>query len=153
MGILTKTHLPLVSATAFNVAPGAAIAAGSGVYGTLSNAGASDWIKGDAMPKGRKLLVIVNTGAVATSPTALKVSLSGSATDSSGTSGAEIASTVTEWANPAGDTVYTTEIDLAAVSDLTKYYSLTLGVNGASSSSTVVADATALVLDPYQTTT
>ncbi len=147
MGITTKAHLPLVSATQFNVAPGAAIAAGSGVYGTLSNAGASDWILGSAMPKGRKLLVIVNTGAIANAPTALKVSLSGSATDASGTSGAEIASTVTEWATPAGDTVYVTEIDLAAVTDLTKYYSLTVGVNGAGATSTVVADATALVLD------
>jgi hypothetical protein len=149
MGILTKAHIPVAAtATVFTVPPAAAIAAGSGAYGTLSSAGASRWVLGSSMPKGRKLLVVVNTGAIANAPTALKVSLSGSATNSSGAAGAEITSTVTEWLTPAGNTVYTTEIDLSAVSDLTKYYSLTLGVNGAGASSTIIADAAALVLDP-----
>ena len=148
MAFTTKAHLPLVSATAFNVAPGAAIAAGTGAYGTATAAGASDWVLGSDIKKGRKLLVIVNTGAIANAPTALKVSLHGGADNSSGNSGAEIASTVTEWATPAGDTVYVTEIDLAAVTSLTAYYSLALTVNGAGATSTVVADACALVLDP-----
>jgi hypothetical protein len=148
MGIMTKGHLPLVSDTKFNVAPGAAIAAATGAYGTATAAGTGDWVLGSALPKGRKLLVIVNTGAVANAPTAIKVSLHGSATDANGTSGAEIASTVTEWATPAGDITYTTEIDLSAVTDLTKYYSLALTVNGAGATSTVVASAEAIVLDP-----
>jgi hypothetical protein len=148
MGILTKNHLPLVSATAFNVAPGAAIAAGTGAYGSATSAGTGDWVLGSAMPKGRKLLVVVNTGAIANAPTALKVALHGGGTDANGSSGAEIASTVTEWATPAGDSVYVTEIDLAAVTSLTAYYSLALSVNGAGATSTVIADAAALVLDP-----
>ncbi len=149
MGITTKAHLPLVSATQFNVAPGAAIAAGTGAYGTATTAGTGDWVLGSALPKGRKLLVCVNTGAIAVAPTALKVSLFGSATDANGTSGAEIASTVTEFeASPPGDKVYVAEIDLAAVTDLAKYYSLALTVNGAGATSTIVADAAAFVLDP-----
>jgi hypothetical protein len=148
MGITTKAHLPLVSEIKFNVAPGAALAAGTGAYGTATSAGTGDWVLGSALPKGRKLLVIVNTGAIANAPTALKVALFGSATDANGTSGAEIASTVTEWATPAGDSVYVAEIDLGAVTDLTKYYSLALTVNGAGATSTVVASAEAIVLDP-----
>src|SRR5574341_1382959 len=100
MGMLSKAHLPLVSATQFNVLQAAAIAAGTGAYGTATTAGAGDWILGSALPKGRKLLVIVPTSTAAVSPTAVKVSLFGGATDANGTSGAEIASTVTEWANP-----------------------------------------------------
>lgn len=146
MGTLNKAHLPLVSATQFNVSP-QAIDDGSNVYGTAVNAGTGDWVLGSALPKGRKLLVIVETGALTSTPTALKVALFGSATDANGSSGAEIASTVTEWATPAGDTVYVTEIDLAAVTDLTKYYSLGLASNGGGSTS-VIAGATALVLDP-----
>ncbi len=53
---------------------------------------------------------------------------------------------MTEWATPAGDTVYTTEIDMAAVDDLTKYYSLGLNCNGAGTTD-VIAGASALVLD------
>lgn len=147
MGILTYKHLPLVSATKFNVLNAAAIAAGTGAYGTLTNAGSGDWVLGSSMPTGRKLLVVVTTSTVANSPTAIKVSLS-KGDDANGTNGAEISSTVTEWATPAGDTAYTTEIDLAAVSDLTKYYSLTIGVNGAGATATVIAEAVALVLDP-----
>lgn len=148
MGILTKAHLPLVSATQFNVSQVAAIAAGSGAYGTVVNAGTGDWVLGSSLPKGRKILVVINTATKAGSPTALKVSLFGSATDANGSSGAEIASTVTEIATPAGDSAYTAEIDLAAVTDLTKYYSLGLTVNGASASDTLIADAVAIVLDP-----
>jgi hypothetical protein len=145
MGILTKAHLPVVSETKFNVSP-QAIDDGAAAYGTAVTAGTGDWVLGSTI-KGRKLLVVVNTGALTGTPTALKVSLHGSATDANGTSGAEIASTVTEWANPAGDSVYVTEIDLGAVSDLTKYYSLALTSNGAGTTS-VIAGASALVLDP-----
>jgi hypothetical protein len=115
MGILTKAHLPLVSETKFNVSNPTAIASGTAAYGTATTAGAGDWVLGSALPKGRKLLVVVNTSTLANTPTFLKVSLHGSATDANGTSGAEIASTITEIANPAGDSCYTCEIDLAAV--------------------------------------
>lgn len=140
-----KNDLPLVSETKFNVAPGAALAAGTGAYGTATTAGTGDWVLGSTI-KGDKLLVVVNTGAIANAPTALKVALFGSATDANGTSGAEIASTVTEWATPAGDSVYVAEIDCAAISDVAKYYSLGLNVNGAGATSTIVADACALVI-------
>lgn len=146
MGIMIKENLPLVSATKFNVAP-QAVDDGAGVYGTAVTAGTGDWVLGSALPKGRKLLVIVETAGLTGTPTALKVALFGSATDANGTSGAEIASTVTAWADPAGDTVYTTEIDLAAVTDLTKYYSLGLTSNGAGTTS-ILAGCTAMVLDP-----
>lgn len=146
MGITVKENLPLVSATKFNVAP-QAVDDGAGVYGTAVTAGTGDWVLGSALPKGRKLLVIVETAGLTGTPTALKVALFGSATDANGTSGAEIASTVTAWADPAGDTVYTTEIDLAAVTDLTKYYSLGLTSNGAGTTS-ILAGCTAMVLDP-----
>jgi hypothetical protein len=148
MGILTKAHLPLVSETKFNVCNAAAIAAGTGAYGSATLAGSGDWMLGSALPKGRKLLVVVTTSTLANTPTALKVSLHGGATDANGSSGTEIASTVTEWADPAGDSVYTAEIDLAAVTDLTKYYSLALTVNGAGATHTLIAEAAALVLDP-----
>lgn len=151
MAVTTKAHLPVVAADKFNVPPGSAIAAGTGAYGTASAAGASRWVLGSAIPKGRKLFVVVTSGAAANSPTAVKVALHGSATNSSGASGAEIASTVTEWATPAGNTVYTTEIDLAAVSDLTKYYSLAVSVNGAGATATLIASADAFVLDPVTT--
>lgn len=146
MGTTNKANLPLVSETKFNVSP-QAIDDGAGAYGTAVNAGTGDWVLGSALPKGRKLLVVVDTGVLTGTPTALKVALFGSATDANGTSGAEIASTVTEWATPAGDSCYTAEIDLAAVSDLTKYYSLGLASNGAGTTS-IIAGATALVLDP-----
>jgi hypothetical protein len=145
MAFTYKNDLPLVSATQFNVAP-QAIDDGAGVYGTAVNAGTGDWVLGSSLPEGRKLLVIVETAGLTGTPTALKVALFGSATDANGTSGAEIASTVTEWATPAGDTAYTTEIDLSAVSDLTKYYSLGLTSNGAGTTS-ILAGCTALVLD------
>ena len=148
MGTLTKAHLPLVSETKFNVSQVAAIAAGTGAYGTATTCGSGDWVLGSAMPKGRKLLVVVNTGTLANTVTQLKVSMFGSATDANGTNGAEIASTITEIATPAGDSVYTCEIDLAAVTDLTKYYSLALTTNGAGATATLTADAAALVLDP-----
>ena len=148
MSFTEKAMLPLVSATKFNISQVAAIAAGTGAYGTATTAGTGDWVLGSAMPKGRKLLVVVNTSTLANTPTFLKVSMFGSATDANGTSGAEIASTITEFATPAGDTVYLAEIDLAAVSDLSKYYSLALTVNGAGATHTLIADAAALVLDP-----
>lgn len=141
-----KSNLPLVSATKFNVSP-QAVDDGAGAYGTAVTAGAGDWVLGADIPRGRKLLVVVETAALTGTPTALKVALHGSATDANGTSGAEIESTVTAWATPAGDTVYTTEIDLAAVDDLTKYYSLALASNGAGTTS-VLAGACALILDP-----
>src|SRR5574340_535116 len=115
MGILTKAHLPLVSETKFNVSNPTAIAAGTGAYGTATTAGTGDWVLGSAMPKGRKLLVVVNTSTLANVVTQLKVSMH-KGDDANGTNGAEIASTVTEIATPAGDSAYTCEIDLAAVS-------------------------------------
>src|SRR5512134_3035305 len=95
-----ENDLTLVSATKFNVSP-QAVDDGAGAYGTAVNAGTGDWVLGSAIPEGDKLLVIVETGALTGTPTALKVALFGSATDANGTSGAEIASTVTEWADPA----------------------------------------------------
>jgi len=149
MGILTAKALPLAAtATTFTVPPGAAIAAGSGVYGTATTAGASRWVLGSSLKTGRHLMVVLNTGAIASSPTAIKVSLWGSGTTSSGANGAEIAATVNETLTPAANTVYVFDIDLNAVSDLTKYYSLAITVNGASASSTVYASAHAQVLDP-----
>jgi hypothetical protein len=144
MAILTKNEVPLVSVTKFNVSP-QAVDDGAAVYGAAVTAGTGDWVLGSTI-KGRKLLVVVNTGALTGTPTALKVSLHGSATDANGTSGAEIASTVTEWANPAGDEVYVTEIDCAAVSDGTKYYSLALASNGAGTTS-ILAGASAQYLE------
>jgi hypothetical protein len=139
--------VPLVSATQFNVAP-ISCAAGSGAYGTASTAGTGDWVLGSVL-KGRRLLVVVNTGAIANAPTALKVSLFGSGTDANGSSGAEIAASVTEWATPAGDIAYQVEMDLGAlVTDVTKYYSLALNANGAGATSTVLAGCTGHFLEP-----
>lgn len=146
MAITSMSHLPLVAAAKFNV-PCQAVDDGSSAYGTAVTAGSGGWVLGSAIPKGRKLLVIVNTGALTGTPTNLKVALHGSATDANGSSGAEIASTVTAFGAPAGSTSYQAEIDLAAVTDLTKYYSLALASNGAGSTS-VLAGATAMLLDP-----
>jgi len=147
MGIDLKSNHPLVSSTKFAISP-QAVDDGAGAYGTAVTAGTGDWVLGSAIPKGRALLVTVDTGALTGAPTALKVSLFGSATDANGTSGAEITSTITEWAsNPAGDITYQAEIDLAAVTDLTKYYSLALTSNGAGTTS-IMAGASATVLDP-----
>lgn len=147
MGKTFKESMPLVSTTKFSVVNGTAIAAGSGAYGSYTTAGSGDFVKGDAMPKGRKLRVIVPVSTLAGTPTALKVALM-KGDDANGTNAAEIAATVAEFATPAADTVYEAEIDLAAVDDLTKYYSLGVAVNGASSSVTAIAEAIALVLDP-----
>jgi hypothetical protein len=147
MAFTTKADLPLVSATKFNVLNAAAIAAGTGAYGTATAAGSGDWVLGSSMPKGRKLLVVLATSTVANSPTAIKVALQ-KGDVANGTNGAEIASTVTEFATPAGDTAYTAEIDLAAVDDATKYYSLAVAVNGAGATATVIAEAVAVVIDP-----
>jgi hypothetical protein len=143
-----KTDVALVSATKFNVSP-QAIDDGAGVYGTAVTAGTGDWVLGSEIPDGRKMLVVVQTAGLTSTPTALKVALFGSATDANGTSGAEIASTVTEWATPAGDTVYQTEIDMSAVSDLTKYYSLGLTSNGGGSTS-ILAGCSGHMLDAAQ---
>lgn len=147
MGITTKAHLPLVSATKFNVSQVTAIAAGSGAYGSAVAAGTGDWVLGSAMPKGRALLVIVNSSTLANTPTYLKVSLQ-KGDDANGTNGADVTGSVTEIATPAGDSVYTCEIPLSCVDDLTKYYSLALAVNGANNTHTLIADAAAVVLDP-----
>jgi hypothetical protein len=141
-----KTDVALISATQFNVAP-VSVDDGAGVYGVAATASTGDWVLGSAIPDGRKMLVIVNTGAIANAPTALKVSLHGSATDANGTNGAEIAATVTEWATPPGDTCYMVEIDMSHVSDLTKYYSLALTCNGAGTA-TILAGASGHILDP-----
>jgi hypothetical protein len=146
MGITTKSYVPLVSATKLNV-PAQAVDDGSSVYGTAVTAPATKWVLGSDMPKGRAILAVVNTGALTSTPTALKVSLFGGGTDTSGSGAAEIAATVTAWATPAGNSSYLAEITLDAVSDLTKYYSLALTSNGGGSTS-VIAGATALVLDP-----
>jgi hypothetical protein len=146
MAITTKVHLPLVSATKFNVSP-QAVDDGSNDYGTVVNAGNGDWVLGSAIPKGRALLVVVETGALTSTPDGLKVALYGSGTDANGSNGAVIASTVTTWATPAGDSVYLAEIALSAVSDLTKYYSLGLSSSGGGSTS-IFAGCTAMVLDP-----
>jgi hypothetical protein len=149
MGITVKGNLPLVAAAKFNVPP-AAVDDGAAAYGTYLTAGTGHWVLGSAMPKGRAMLVTVNTGALTGTPTALKVSLMGAATDANGTSGAEIAATVYEITTPAGLTAYQTEISLAYVTDLTKYYSLGLASNGAGTTS-VIAGASAEVLDPTYT--
>lgn len=146
MALTTKYNVPLVSATALNV-PAQAVDDGSNVYGTAVTAPATKWVLGSAMPKGRALLVVVNTGALTSTPTNLKVSLFGGGTDTSGSAAAEIAATVTAFGVPAGNSSYVAEIDLANVTDLTKYYSLALTSNGGGSTS-VIAGATALVLDP-----
>jgi hypothetical protein len=145
MGITTKAHLPLVSATKFNVEPQSV--GDETDYTTYVGAGTGDWVLGSALPKGRKLLVIVETGALTGVPTGLKFGLMGSATDANGSSGAIIASTATEVVNPAGDTVYVAEIDLAAVDDLAKFYSLGIALKGGGTTAVIVG-ATALVLDP-----
>ena len=145
----TKEQIPLVSTTKFNVPGAAAIAAGSGAYGTTSHAGTGDWILGSSMPKGRALLITCSTGAVASSPTAIKFGLLCGGTDANGGGSPDfVAGSYVEIATPPGDTEYELEVDLAKVSDLTKYYSLGIAVNGASGSATVVAGVSARVLDP-----
>lgn len=146
MAITTKYDLPLVSATGLNV-PAAAVDDGSNVYGTPVYSPATTWPTGAAIKKGRALLVIVNTGALTSTPTGLKVGLY-KGTDSSGSGAALVTGTDTALGVPAGNTSYTVEIDLANVSGLaTDFYSLGLSSNGGGSTS-VIAGATALVLDP-----
>ena len=149
----TKEQIPLVSTTKFNVPGAAAIAAGSGAYGTTSHAGTGDWILGSSMPKGRALLITCSTGAAANSPTYIKFGLLGNGTDANGGGSPDfITGAFTEVATPAGDTEYELEVDLNKVSDLTKYYSLGIAVNGASASATVIASVSARVLDPFNVT-
>lgn len=143
--MLYTGDLDLVSATKLNV-PAAAVDDGAAAYGTAVTCPATQWVLGSDIPKGQKLLVIVNTGALTSTPTALKVALHGGGTNTSGASATEIAATVTEWTTPAGNTSYKTTIDLAYVTDLTKYYSLALSSNGGGSTS-IIAGATALVLN------
>jgi hypothetical protein len=147
MAVRTKAHVPLVSATQFNVSP--QVIADESDYSGVVNAGTGDWVLGSAMPKGRALLVIVETGVLSGTPTGLQVALYGSGTDADGSGGAIITATATEWTTPAGDTVYQAEIPLSYVSDLTKYYSLGVACKGGGSTS-IVAGATALVLDPVR---
>ena len=138
------TDVPLVSATKFNV-PAQAVDDGSNVYGTPVYAPASSWVLGNTL-QGRKLLVTVNTGALTSTPTALKVYLA-KGTTSSGGSITAVTGTETEWTTPAGNTSYSTTIDLSAATfNATDYYSLALASNGAGSTS-VIAGATARYLD------
>lgn len=146
MGILTKAHTPLVSATKFDVAP---ISVADEVdYSGISHAGSGDWILGSSMPKGRALLVHVNTGATANSPTGLTVGLC-SGTDANGTGVAFVsgASTEVEASAVAGDTQYLVEIPLSYVSDLTKYYSIGVALKGGGTATCLVGTVTT-VLDP-----
>lgn len=143
----TKKDLPLASTTKFSTNNATAIAAGSGAYGTYTNPGTGDFILGSALPKARKYLVTIPVVAIAGTPTALKVALM-KADDANGTNAAEIASTVTEFASPAADTEYETEIDPGAVDDLAKFYGIGLAVNGASSSVTATASTSVRLLDP-----
>jgi hypothetical protein len=146
MGITTKAHLPLVDDTTFNV-PATDVGDGSNVYGTLVSAGASNWVAGNAMPKGRALLVVINTGALTGTPTHLRCGLY-KGTNSSGASGALVTGTDHVIATPAGGTSYTYEIDLSKCTGLaTDFYSLGLDANGGGSTA-VLASATAVVLDP-----
>jgi hypothetical protein len=141
-----KTDFQLVSATKFNVAP--VVIADESDYGTPVNAGTGDWMLGSTIPKGRRLLVVVDTGALSGTPTGLQVALYGSATDANGTSGAIISSTATEFATPAGDTTYTVEMPMSAISDASKYYSLGLALKGGGTT-TCLAGAHAFVLDQH----
>jgi len=139
---------PLVSATLGNVGP-QAVDDGSSAYGTAVTAAATKWILGTAY-QGRRIKVVVQTGALTSTPTALKVSLFTGGTDTSGTSAAEVASTITAWATPAGNTMYSAEIDTGAALTATtvaQYCSLALTSNGGGSTS-IIAGASAHFLDP-----
>jgi len=141
-----KTDFPLVSTTQFDVAP-VAIADETG-YTSPVNAGSGDWVLGSILKlKGRRLLVTVNTGAASGSPGGFQVALYGSATDANGTSGAIITATAQEELLPVGDITYEYEIDLAYVTDLTKYYSMGVALKGGGAT-TLVMGTTSRVLDP-----
>jgi hypothetical protein len=144
MGITTKAHLPLVSATKFDVA--AVSVADETDYSGISHAGSGDWVLGSSMPKGRALLMCVSTGALTGSPTGLQIGLL-VGDDANGTSAAFISGTTTEVTTPAGDTQYQVEIPLSYVSDLTKYYSAGLALKGGGTTA-VIAGTVTMVLDP-----
>lgn len=144
MGILTKAHLPLVSATKFDVAP--VIVADETGYTGVVGAGSGRCVAFASMPKGRALLVHVNVGALSGSPTGIQVGL-GVNDDANGTGLAFVAGTTTDLGAAAAGTQFTVEIPLSYVSDSTKFYSACVAVKGGGATSAIVGTVTT-VLDP-----
>jgi hypothetical protein len=146
MAFTTKAHLPLVSATQFDVAP--VSVADETDYSGVVGAGTGDYIAYASMPKGRALLICVNTGAAASSPTGLTVGLL-KATDANGGSAAFVSGTTTELeaSSVSGDKQYQVEIPLSYVSDSAGYYSAGVALKGGGSSTCIIGTVS-MVLDP-----
>ncbi len=135
--------VPLISATTFNV-PAQSLGDGTATYGTLAHASTAGWVLGSVL-KGRRILVTINTGAAASSPTHLRCALYED-DNANGSSPTMVTGTDNIVATPAGNTSYSYEIDPKDVVSTT-YYSLGLDLDGAGSA-TLIAGATARFLDP-----
>lgn len=146
MALTTKYSVPLVSATKFDVA--AVSVADETGYTGITHASTGRWVAGNAMPKGRALLVCVNTGALTGSPTGLQVGLL-TGSDANGTGAAFITGTTTEVTTPAGTSQYQVEIPLSYVDgdSASLFYSAGLALKGGGATA-VIAGTVTMVLDP-----
>jgi hypothetical protein len=144
MAVTTKAHLPLVSASKFDVSP-VAVADETGYTGVVGG-GTGRCIAFASMPKGRAILMGINIGALSGSPTGLTVGLGVSA-DGDGGSLAFVTGTTTEFATVTAGLQYQVEIPLSYVSDSTKYYSACVALKGGGSTTAIVGTVS-YVLDP-----
>jgi hypothetical protein len=144
MGITTKGHLPLVSATKFDVSP-VAVGDETGYTGVVGG-GTGRCVAFASMPKGRALLINVNIGALSGSPTGLTVGLGVSA-DADGGSLAFVTGTTTEFTTVAAGAQHQIEVPLSYVSDASKFYSACVALKGGGTTTAIVGTVT-VVLDP-----
>jgi hypothetical protein len=144
MGITTKAHLPLVSATKFDVSP-VSVADETGYTGVVG-AGSGRCVAFASMPKGRALKIGIGIGALTGSPTGLTVGL-GVNDDANGTGLAFVAGTTTEIATVAAGAQHQVEIPLSYVSDSSKFYCACVALKGGGTTAAIIGTISE-VLDP-----
>lgn len=144
MGIQTKNHFPLVSASKFDVSP-VSVADETGYTGVVGGV-TGRCIAFASMPKCRAYKINVAIGALSGSPTGLQVGL-GVNDDANGTNLAFVAGTTTEFATVTAGLQYSVEIPASYVSDSTKFYSACLALKGGGTTTALCATISE-VLDP-----
>lgn len=136
---------PFVAAAKFDIIA-SALDDGTSAYGSWVGAASGSWVLGSTL-LGRRIEVTTINGALTGTPTALKIGLLVADADT-GSGGALVTGTDTEFTSPAAATKHMCEISLAKASiDTTKYYSVGAALNGTGSTALTISTISRF-LDP-----
>jgi hypothetical protein len=113
-------------------------------YSGIKGAGNGNWVLGSAL-LGHKVILVLNTGAAANSPTGVTVGLA-SASDANGTGAAFVSGKSTEYTTALDLNVRTYELTLSGLTT-TSYYSPAVAVKGGGTA-TLLCAVSALFPDP-----